>query len=76
MYPFPLATEILKAPLQIEKGELVVPRGPGLGIEVEESVIEKYPWLPGPWSFFRVDSPAQTLAVTGDHSIAWEDGKA
>jgi L-alanine-DL-glutamate epimerase-like enolase superfamily enzyme len=75
MYPFPLATEILKEPLQIEKGELVVPRGPGLGIEVNESVIEKYPWIPGPWSFFRVDSPPLTLAVTGDHSIPWVDGE-
>ena len=72
MYPFPLASEILKQPLEIEKGELVVPRGPGLGIDVDESVIEKYPWVAGPWSFFRIDSPAQTLAVVGDHSIPWE----
>jgi L-alanine-DL-glutamate epimerase-like enolase superfamily enzyme len=72
MYPFPLATEILMQPLQIERGELVVPRGPGLGIEVNEAVIEKYPWIPGPWSFFRVDSPPLTLAVTGDHSIPWD----
>ena len=72
MYPFPLATEILKQPLQIERGELIVPREPGLGIEVNEAVIEKYPWIPGPWSFFRVDSPPLTLAVTGDHSIPWE----
>jgi hypothetical protein len=49
-----------------------VPREPGLGIEVNEAVIEKYPWIPGPWSFFRVDSPPLTLAVTGDHSIPWE----
>ena len=72
MYPFPLAAEILKTPLEIEGGELIVPRGPGLGIEINEAVIEKYPWKPGPWSLFRIDSPAQTLAVTGDHSIPWE----
>jgi L-alanine-DL-glutamate epimerase-like enolase superfamily enzyme len=72
MYPFPLATEILREPLEIDRGELIVPRGPGLGIEINEAVIEKYPWKPGPWSIFRIDSPAQTLAVTGDHSIPWE----
>jgi L-alanine-DL-glutamate epimerase-like enolase superfamily enzyme len=72
MYPFPLATDILKHPLQIERGELIVPREPGFGIEVNEAVIEKYPWIPGPWSFFRLDSPAQTLAVVGDHSIPWD----
>lgn len=69
MYPFPLASEILAKPLEIERGELVVPREPGLGIEVNEGVIEKYPWIAGPWSFFRIDSPAQTFAVVGDHSI-------
>jgi len=31
MYPFPLGSEILKTPLQIERGELVVPRGPAWG---------------------------------------------
>jgi L-alanine-DL-glutamate epimerase-like enolase superfamily enzyme len=72
MYAFPLAQEILSTPLEIEKGELIVPRGPGLGIEVNEAVIEKYAWKPGPWSIFRIDSPAQTLAVTGDHSVSWE----
>ena len=72
MYPFPIASEILRGSLEIERGELIVPRGPGLGIEVNEDVIDKYPWIPGPWSFFRIDSPAQTLAVVGDHSVPWE----
>ena len=31
MYPFPLASEIVKQPVAIERGECVVPRGPGLG---------------------------------------------
>jgi L-alanine-DL-glutamate epimerase-like enolase superfamily enzyme len=73
LYPFPLATEILKHPLPIQAGELTVPREPGLGVEVDMSVIEKYPWLPGPWSIFRIDSPPQTLAVTADHSVKWEE---
>jgi L-alanine-DL-glutamate epimerase-like enolase superfamily enzyme len=73
MYPFPLASEILARPLQIERSELVVPREAGLGIDVNENVIEKYPWVPGPWSFFHVESPRQTMAVVGDHSIPWGD---
>ncbi len=71
MYPFPLAQDILKEPLPIAHGELVVPEGPGLGIDVDESVIERYPWIPGPWSFFKLHSPPGTFAVTGDHSIPW-----
>ncbi len=72
MYPFPLASEILKDPLEIDHGDLVVPRGPGLGIAIDESIIERYPWIPGPWSYFRTDSPAETRAVTSDHSVPWE----
>lgn len=71
IYPFPLADEILMHPLQIEHGDLIVPRSPGLGVEVNEGVIEQYPWLPGPWSYFHIDSPAQTKAVTSDHSEQW-----
>ena len=54
-------------------GDLIVPRSPGLGVTVDESVIERYPFLPGPWSYFRIDSPAENRAVTGDHSIQWEN---
>jgi hypothetical protein len=71
MYPFPLASEILKTPLTIERGELVVPRAPGLGVEIDESVIWRYPWIEGPWSYFRLESPAETWAVTADHSAKW-----
>jgi len=71
MYPFPLADEILREPLQLDQGHLVVPTGPGLGIEIDERVIERYPFIPGPWSFFRIDSPPETVAVTGDHSVKW-----
>jgi L-alanine-DL-glutamate epimerase-like enolase superfamily enzyme len=71
MYPFPLADEILTEPLEIVNGRLRVPDGPGLGIEIDERVVEKYPFVPGPWSFFRIDSPPETIAVTGDHSVKW-----
>lgn len=71
MYTFPLADEILREPLAIENGDLVVPTGPGLGIEIDERVIDKYPFIPGPWSFFKIHFPSATVAVTGDHSVKW-----
>jgi L-alanine-DL-glutamate epimerase-like enolase superfamily enzyme len=73
MYPFPLSDEILAEDLDITGGILKVPDGAGLGIEVNESVIDKYPFIPGPWSFFHQTSPKTTIAVTGDHSIKWVD---
>ncbi|MGK2925515.1 MAG: mandelate racemase/muconate lactonizing enzyme family protein [Lysobacterales bacterium] len=76
MYPFPLASEILAEALPIEMGNLVVPDRPGFGIDIDRRVIERYPYLPGPWSEFRIDSPPSITAVTGDHSLRWveEDG--
>ncbi|MCX8038359.1 MAG: mandelate racemase/muconate lactonizing enzyme family protein [Candidatus Sumerlaeia bacterium] len=71
MYPFPLSDEILNEPLEIRDGHLIVPDGPGLGIAINEKVIETYRPIPGPWSFFRLDSPTETIAVIGDHSVKW-----
>lgn len=71
MYPFPLADEILAEALKIDKGYLLLPDGPGLGLDVDEAVIDKYPFIPGPWSVFKLDSSAETVAVTGDHSLKW-----
>jgi L-alanine-DL-glutamate epimerase-like enolase superfamily enzyme len=76
MYPFPLAAEVLKDPLEIDHGDLIVPRAPGLGVTVDESVIHRYPWIPGPWSYFHTDSPCETRAVTADHSVKWESRAA
>ncbi|HET8548984.1 MAG TPA: mandelate racemase/muconate lactonizing enzyme family protein [Bryobacteraceae bacterium] len=73
MYPFPLATEILRDPLELDGGDLIVPRRPGLGVEVDEGVIERYPWIPGPWSSFMLDSPRETWSVMGDHSVRWAE---
>jgi hypothetical protein len=71
MYPFQLADDILTEPLHLENGDLIMPDKPGIGVEVNEAIIEKYPYIPGPWSLFRIDSPPETLAVTGDHSVQW-----
>lgn len=73
MYPFPLAAEILKAPLAIDHGDLLVPRGPGLGVEVDEGIIHRYPWIPGPWSYFELISPPGIRPVGGNHAQPWAD---
>jgi len=73
MYPFPIAGEVLREPLEIEGGMLRVPDKPGLGVDVDESVIERYPWIPGPWSYFSLISPPGTWSVMSDHSIPWTD---
>ena len=69
MYPFPAADELLAEPLQIEDGSLVLPSKPGIGVDIGQSVVERFPFRPGPWSIFRIDSPPETLAVDGDHSV-------
>jgi hypothetical protein len=28
-------------------------------------------FMPDPWSYFRINSSPETVAVTGDHSIKW-----
>jgi L-alanine-DL-glutamate epimerase-like enolase superfamily enzyme len=76
MYPFPLADEILAQPLDIQAGILKVPSGPGLGVDVDERVIERYPFIAGPWSYFQIRSPPETIAVTGDHSVKWVEAPA
>ncbi len=76
MYPFPLAAEILKQPLTLDHGDLIVPNKPGLGVEVDEDVVQRYPWIPGPWSYFDLAEPRETWSITSDHSEKWSgEGK-
>lgn len=74
MYEWPLADEILKEPLEIRNGNLLAGSGAGLGVDVNEAVIEKYKWVPGPWSNFTLISPPGTFSVTADHSVMWAEG--
>ena len=67
--------EILREPLAVERDDLIVPKGYGLGVEIDERVTEKYPFIPGPWSYFRLDSPPETVAMTGDHSLKWVEAE-
>ena len=73
MYPYPLSDELVPdAPRPLD-GEFPVPDGPGLGVTVDEAMIEKYPYLPGPWSIFELESPPTKLALSGDHALPWAD---
>jgi L-alanine-DL-glutamate epimerase-like enolase superfamily enzyme len=74
MYPFPLAADILKTPLELDHGDLIVSQEPGLGVEVDESVVERYPWVEGPWSYFDLAEPRETWSVSADHSEKWTGG--
>jgi L-rhamnonate dehydratase len=38
----PLSREICKNPIQMKDGFVDVPQGPGLGVEVDEQIIQKY----------------------------------
>ena len=40
----PPKSELLVKPLRLDKGYLVVPEGPGLGVELNEAAIAKYPF--------------------------------
>jgi L-alanine-DL-glutamate epimerase-like enolase superfamily enzyme len=55
MYPFPLAAELLATDLDPTDGRLTLPDGPGLGVEVDLDVVERYPYVEGPWTEFRYD---------------------
>lgn len=44
MFPFPLGDNLLKQSVMIENGSIVLPDSPGVGVEVNESVIQRYPW--------------------------------
>ena len=44
----PFRTELSKSPYGVVDGMIEPPAGPGLGIELDESVLERYPAIPGP----------------------------
>lgn len=52
MYPFPLARDVLETDLEFVDNKLTLPTGPGLGVEVNEDVVEEYPQIEGPWTEF------------------------
>ncbi|UPM44295.1 mandelate racemase/muconate lactonizing enzyme family protein [Halocatena salina] len=53
MYPFELAFDIIEGQPVIENGRMTVPDAPGLGVDVDLSVLESYPFIDGPWTEFH-----------------------
>ena len=73
MYPFPLSDELVPDAPVPEKGELSLPDGYGLGVEINEAVFTKYPYQQGPWSKFEINSPNSIQYLSGDHAKTWAD---
>ncbi|MEF8851468.1 MAG: mandelate racemase/muconate lactonizing enzyme family protein [Haloarculaceae archaeon] len=55
MYPFDLAFDVLAGEPDVAEGRLGVPDGPGLGVDVDMSVVEEYPFVEGPWTAFEYE---------------------
>ena len=73
MYPFPLSDELVPDAPVPKKGELSLPDGYGLGLEINEAVFSEYAYQKGPWSKFEIDSPKSTQYLSGDHAQTWAD---
>ena len=52
----PLREELLNQPIKMVNGEIVIPDEPGLGIHIDDEIIEKYAYIPGTEQRFKVES--------------------
>lgn len=43
----PLRTDLLKTPFEFRDGKLIMPEGPGFGVEVIDDPEKKFPYIPG-----------------------------
>jgi hypothetical protein len=68
---FPLSDVILADPWTYAMDISICHKGTDLEWRFNERLLKKYPFIPGPWSYFHQDSPKQSIAVTGDHSVKW-----
>ena len=46
----PLQWEILAEPPRIEDGHLILPDGPGFGVELADDLEQRFPFIDGPWA--------------------------
>ncbi|MCB0685382.1 MAG: hypothetical protein KDC53_02620 [Saprospiraceae bacterium] len=70
--PFVSQKELFQEPLNIAGGYLLISNLCGHTMDLDESVLNKYPFIPGTWLFFDQKKPKQTFALTGgDHSVKW-----
>ena len=59
----PLRQELLVEPLAMRDGYLLPPTAPGLGLELTQSTIDRYPFQPG--SAVKMGQPSLAAAATG-----------
>ena len=52
----PLREELLNQPIKMVNGEIVVPDEPGLGIHINDEIIEKYAYIAGTEQRFKVET--------------------
>lgn len=50
-----LREELLIEPIDMVSGDLIVPDLPGLGVEITDDILEKYPYVPGTIQRFKVE---------------------
>lgn len=53
--PNPLREELLVEPIKFKDGYIFVPETPGLGIDINEDIINKYPYKPGKEQRFKIE---------------------
>jgi L-alanine-DL-glutamate epimerase-like enolase superfamily enzyme len=44
----PFRTDLARNPLEVVDGYIMPNDAPGFGLDIDESILEKYPALPGP----------------------------
>lgn len=52
----PLREELLNEPIKMVNGEIIIPDEPGLGIHINDEIIQKYPYKPGTEQRFKVEN--------------------
>lgn len=67
--------DIVKKPLTLDKGYLIVPDSPGIGIELNDSKLEKYPYIERQISMPLVDDGSVSPDGTYTSEFRWKKGK-
>lgn len=55
MYPFDLAFDLTEGEPPVTDGHLTLPDDPGLGFDLNPDVIDRYPYIEGPWTEFSYE---------------------
>jgi D-galactarolactone cycloisomerase len=61
LFKWPLVEEMLTKPLEMSASYLTVPRGPGLGVEVNEQALKKHPFINVPYNAYIYSVPTSYM---------------